>query len=216
MPPENWILRSLRAAALNARPRFLTPPVSSVLRATFERKQKQVRTTETAFLPREPTNQTAASDRSRNLNPNQAFTRTSEKRAATKKSAAKKRDQRSRNRQVLVVDDVADVTEMISLFLRHAGYEVMTANSAGEALTLASEQSFDLVISDIGMPEMNGYELAELLRAKSDYWSTPLIAVTGYTEYDDRGRSLSAGFNAHLTKPINPSQLLNLIDELLS
>ena len=116
---------------------------------------------------------------------------------------------------MLVVDDVADVTEMIALFLRHAGYDVTTANSAGTALQLAGEQSFDLVISDIGMPEMNGYQLAESLRAAKTYQTTPLIAVTGYTEYDDRGRSLNAGFNAHLTKPINPSQLLDLVDELL-
>ena len=65
------------------------------------------------------------------------------------------------------------------------------------------------------MPEMNGYELAESLRARDEYRRTPMIAVTGYTEYDDRGRSLRAGFNAHMTKPINPSQLLNLVEELL-
>jgi CheY-like chemotaxis protein len=118
-------------------------------------------------------------------------------------------------RRVLIVDDVADVTEMISLFLKHAGFEVTTANSAAMALQLAAERQFDLVISDIGMPEMNGYELAESLRAREDYKTIPLIAVTGYTEYDDRGRALKHGFDAHLTKPINPSQLLDLIDTLL-
>ena len=90
------------------------------------------------------------------------------------------------------------------------------ANSAAAAIDLANRTNFDLVISDIGMPEMNGYELAESLRAQAPYRITPMIAVTGYTEYDDRGRSLRAGFNAHLTKPINPSQLLSLIQELLS
>ena len=113
------------------------------------------------------------------------------------------------------MDDVTDVTEMIALFLKHAGYEVATANSAGSALELAGDQNFDLIISDIGMPEMNGYELAQSLRALTDYQSTPLIAVTGYTEYDDRGRSLRAGFDAHLTKPINPSQLLELVGLLI-
>jgi len=126
---------------------------------------------------------------------------------------------RSKNRaskpRVLVVDDVNDVTEMIGLFLKHAGYEVSTADSAPAALRLAGERAFDLIISDIGMPAMNGYELAESLRSLPDYREIPLIAVTGYTEYDDRGRSLRAGFNAHLTKPIDPSQLLNLMNELL-
>ena len=118
-------------------------------------------------------------------------------------------------RMILVVDDVLDVTEMIALFLTHAGFDVATANSANSALTLASQTQFDLIISDIGMPEKNGYELAESLRGRPDYQSIPMIAVTGYTEYDDSGRSFRAGFNAHLTKPINPAQLLNVIGELL-
>ena len=116
---------------------------------------------------------------------------------------------------ILVVDDVLDVTEMIALFLKHAGFDVKTANSANSALSLATQTQFDLIISDIGMPEKNGYELAEALRQRAAYQSIPMIAVTGYTEYDDRGRSLRAGFNAHLTKPINPAQLLNVIGELL-
>lgn len=117
--------------------------------------------------------------------------------------------------RILVVDDVADVTEMIALFLRHAGFAVMTADSAQRALRLSSENHFDLIISDIGMPEMNGYDLAESLRKRETYETVPMIAVTGYTEYDDRGRSLAAGFSAHLTKPINPSHLLTVIGELL-
>ena len=118
--------------------------------------------------------------------------------------------------RILVVDDVADVTEMIALFLKHAGFEVATANSAATALMITSQDQFDLIISDIGMPEMNGYDLAESLRKSDAYQATPMIAVTGYTEYDDRGRSFEAGFNAHLTKPINPSRLLSLIGDLLA
>jgi CheY-like chemotaxis protein len=123
---------------------------------------------------------------------------------------------RARRGTVLVVDDVPDVTEMIELLLKHAGYDVATADSAKAALQMARKQHFDLVISDIGMPEMNGYELATALRDLAAYNSTPLIAVTGYSEYDDRGRAVRAGFNVHLAKPIEPSQLLNLMNELLS
>ena len=150
------------------------------------------------------------------LNPKQAFAKSLRKSAAPKQRVASKRKPRQTTRKILVVDDVVDVTDMVALFLSHAGFEVATANSPKTAIELAAETPFDLVISDIGMPEMNGYELAESLRARSDYGGTPLIAITGYTEYDDRGRSLRAGFNAHLTKPINPSQLLNLIEELLN
>lgn len=149
------------------------------------------------------------------VNPNQATARTNRKRSAAKRPSRQPLSSTIFNPTVLVVDDVADVTDMIALFLRHAGYDVTTANSAASALGLAADQRFDLVISDIGMPEMNGYELAESLRSQSDYRQTPLIAVTGYTEYDDRGRSLEAGFDAHLTKPINPSHLLDLIRQLL-
>ena len=143
------------------------------------------------------------------------FARTASKRSSAAKRKTTKDPPAARPRSILVVDDVADVTEMIALFLKHAGFDVETANSANAALTLALQTQFDLIISDIGMPEKNGYELAESLRGRSSYQSTPMIAVTGYTEYDDRGRSLHAGFNAHLTKPINPAQLLNVIGELL-
>jgi len=145
-----------------------------------------------------------------------ALNKTTPSRHSAKNQSGQNHRERSTRQRVLVVDDVTDVTEMIALFLKHAGYEVTTANSAGNALKLAGDRCFDLIISDIGMPEMNGYQLAESLRALTDYQTTPLIAVTGYTEYDDRGRSLNAGFNAHLTKPINPSQLLELVGKLIS
>jgi len=117
-------------------------------------------------------------------------------------------------RKALVVDDVSDVTEMLSVLLTHAGYKVVTAASARAALDAASKQSFDVVISDIGMPEMNGYQLARELRVLPGYETTPMVAVTGYSMFDDKERSKSAGFNAHLTKPIDPRVLLDLIERL--
>ena len=117
-------------------------------------------------------------------------------------------------RWALVVDDVSDVTEMLSVLMTHAGYEVSTASSAPDAINLAREHQFDVVISDIGMPEMNGYELAMALRLLPGYESIPMVAVTGYSMFDDRNRSLSAGFNEHVTKPIDPRAFLDLIDQL--
>lgn len=119
-----------------------------------------------------------------------------------------------RKPRALVVDDAQDVTEMIAMFLRYAGYEPVMAFSAPEALVVAGTEQFDVVVSDIGMPGMNGYELAVALRARPDYQNVPLIAVTGFSMYDDRGRALESGFNAHLTKPINPATLLELIERL--
>lgn len=117
-------------------------------------------------------------------------------------------------RTALVVDDVADVTEMLEVFLTHAGYSVVTAGSAKAALAAAHQHHFDVIISDIGMPEMNGYQLAEALRQLPEYKSVPLVAVTGYAMFDDQQRSKNAGFDAHMTKPIDPHALLDLIEQL--
>jgi CheY-like chemotaxis protein len=116
--------------------------------------------------------------------------------------------------RALVVDDVPDVTEMLAMFLEHAGYEAVMAFSATEALEMAQQDRFEIVVSDIGMPNMNGYDLAVALRALPDYRDVPMIAVTGFSMYDDRGRALQSGFNAHLTKPISPTTLLDLIKNL--
>ncbi|HXM35998.1 MAG TPA: response regulator [Pyrinomonadaceae bacterium] len=114
----------------------------------------------------------------------------------------------------LVVDDAPDLAEMLSLLLTQAGYEVVTANSARAAIEAAQNTRFDVVISDIGMPRMNGYQLAQSLRALPGYAAVPMIAVTGFSMYDDRERSFSSGFNAHVTKPIDPVRLFELIEQL--
>lgn len=117
-------------------------------------------------------------------------------------------------RTALVVDDVADVTEMLAVVLSHAGYSVVTAASAPAALKAARERQFDVIISDIGMPEMNGYQLAREMRLLPGYETVPMVAVTGYSMFDDKERSTNAGFNAHMTKPIDPRALLDLIEQL--
>lgn len=116
--------------------------------------------------------------------------------------------------RALVVDDAPDVTEMLATFLQHAGYEAVMAYSAPEALEAAQHNHFEVIVSDIGMPGMNGYDLAIALRALPEYEDVAMIAVTGFSMYDDRGRALESGFNAHLTKPINPMVLLDLIKSL--
>ena len=116
--------------------------------------------------------------------------------------------------RALVVDDAPDVTEMFSVLLQHAGYEVVTVFSGRQALEAAHAASFDVIVSDIGMPGMNGYELAEQLRASDLHRRTPMIAVTGFSMYDDRDRALAAGFNAFLTKPVSPRDLLSLVEQL--
>ncbi len=120
----------------------------------------------------------------------------------------------TRRLRALVVDDAPDVTELLGMILRHSGYDVVTAFSAPDALEAARGGRFDIVVSDVGMPGMNGYELAEALRQLPDYEAVPMIAVTGFSMYDDRDRALAAGFNAFLTKPVNPLDLMELVERL--
>jgi CheY-like chemotaxis protein len=113
--------------------------------------------------------------------------------------------------RALVVDDNEDIADMLAAVLRQAGYNVSTAYSGPAALAEAFAGHFDIIVSDIGMPEMNGYELARALRAMPDYSSVPMVAVTGYAMYDDRDRALEAGFNDHLSKPIDPVNLTRAV-----
>jgi CheY-like chemotaxis protein len=132
------------------------------------------------------------------------------------KPADEKRSAQALRPRALVVDDAPDVAEMVTILLSHAGYEVETAHSARAALEAAVRAHFDVVVSDIGMPEMNGYELAERLRAMPEYASVPMVAVTGFTMYDDRARAAASGFDGFLTKPINTRDLLETLERLRS
>ena len=123
-------------------------------------------------------------------------------------------EQEFREVRVLVVDDAPDVLEMFSTMLRFSGYDVTSAASAAEALERASAMQFDIVVSDIGMPQMNGYEMARLLREMPGYTDVPMIAVTGFARYGDQTQAIESGFNAHLSKPVNPTTLLDLIERL--
>ncbi|HKG13368.1 MAG TPA: response regulator [Pyrinomonadaceae bacterium] len=133
---------------------------------------------------------------------------------AAVRAAAEANDARPARLRVLVVDDAPDVTEMIATLIRFAGYEVTTALSAPEAFDAARGDHYDAVVSDIGMPGMNGYQLAEALRALPEYARTPLVAVTGFTMYDDRERARLSGFDDFLSKPINPSDLIDILKRL--
>jgi CheY-like chemotaxis protein len=103
--------------------------------------------------------------------------------------------------RILLVEDHADTARMMARLLRGAGHDVATAGSVAEALTIANQASFDLLISDLGLPDRSGLELVRDLRARGI--SMPAIAMTGYGQEEDLLHSRAAGFAAHLTKPIN-------------
>ena len=127
------------------------------------------------------------------------------------KSVQQTQPSREGVRSVLVIDDYPDIALMIVALLKRSGYEAVAVFSAKEALDVINQKKFDLVISDIGMPLMDGYELARRLRSNKDYVSTPMIAITGFSEYADQQNAFNAGFDAHLQKPIDLTKLLKVM-----
>ena len=104
---------------------------------------------------------------------------------------------------------------MLTDILVKLEYEVVgEAENGVRAIQLYKEVQPDIVFMDISMPEMNGYQLAEALRQLPAYQTVPLVAITGYSMFDDQQRSKKAGFNAHMTKPIDPRALIDLIEHL--
>jgi PAS domain S-box-containing protein len=116
-------------------------------------------------------------------------------------------------RRILVVDDNEDAANSLAMMLELEGQEVSTAYSAAEALRAVGEMHPEIVFLDIGLPQMDGYEVAQRLRAQYGSAGPRLIALTGYGQPEDRARALSHGFAAHMTKPVNLEQLQKLLAE---
>jgi PAS domain S-box-containing protein len=107
----------------------------------------------------------------------------------------------SYTRRVLVVDDSADAADSLAMLLEHEGHEVTTAYSASAALEVAGRVHPDVAFIDIGLPQMDGYEVARRLRAAEHGHEIRLVALTGYGQPDDREEARRAGFDHHLVKP---------------
>jgi len=116
-------------------------------------------------------------------------------------------------RRVLVVDDNVDAAESLAFLLRLDGHDVSVANDGTEALTAVDANTPDIVLMDIGMPVINGYEVAKELRRRPGLKKKPLlVALTGWGQQEDRQRSQEAGFDHHLTKPVEPDALRSLLN----
>jgi signal transduction histidine kinase/CheY-like chemotaxis protein len=114
-------------------------------------------------------------------------------------------------RRILIADDNRDAADSLSLLLELSGHEVRVAHLGQTALSLAQTFRPDVAFLDIGMPDMSGYEVARALRQEPWATSLQLIALTGWGQEDDRRRALEAGFDLHLTKPVDPDLLQRLI-----
>jgi PAS domain S-box-containing protein len=116
-----------------------------------------------------------------------------------------------RARRVLIADDNRDGAEIMAMLLTHSGFEVQLAHTGPEALAIAEGQKPDFAVLDIGMPGMSGYEVARAIRSQTWGTAMKLIAVTGWGQEDDKRKAKEAGFDHHLTKPIDPGLLEQLM-----
>lgn len=120
------------------------------------------------------------------------------------------------SRKILIVDDNTDAAESLAALLQILGHHVRTAPDGPSALTLAEEAPPDLALLDIGLPGMDGYELAERLTALLGNRAPKLIAITGYGQASDRIRSEKSGFHSHLVKPVDFERVQTVVDELFA
>jgi PAS domain S-box-containing protein len=117
--------------------------------------------------------------------------------------------------RVLVVDDEGDARELLQRLLEGAGARTAVAGSTGQALALVGEQRFDVIVSDIGMPGEDGYQLIRRLRERHDAAALPAVALTAYAREEDRAKVIAAGFQQHLAKPLDPVRVVSTIASLI-
>ena len=116
---------------------------------------------------------------------------------------------------VLIVDDSQDTLEMIRVFFRSLGWRTLAAGSAEEALKMAKDERPSIIVSDIGMPEADGYEMIATVRETPGLEDVPAIALSGYAMEEDLSRALESGFDAHMAKPVDPDELFALVCKLV-
>jgi PAS domain S-box-containing protein len=116
--------------------------------------------------------------------------------------------------RVLVVDDEADSRELAVELLGSFGAEVITAGSADEAIAAISERPFDVLVSDIGLPAEDGYALIRRVRSEPNGRDVPALALTGYASPTDSKRALEAGYQRHISKPVEPDELIAMVTEM--
>ncbi|MDI1481297.1 PAS domain S-box protein [Polyangium sp. y55x31] len=123
---------------------------------------------------------------------------------------------RGEHRRILVVDDNIDAAESMALMLGYLGHETRMAHDGPSTLQIAATFQPELVLLDIGLPGLDGYEVARRLRAQRETQAAVLVAITGYGQEEDRKRARRAGFDHHLTKPVDHDRLISLIDTMVT
>ena len=117
---------------------------------------------------------------------------------------------------ILAVDDSASMRQMVSFTLKGAGFTVTEADDGQEALTKAKSQQFDLFITDVNMPIMDGITFIKNLRGEPNYKFTPMLMLTTESGLEKKTEGKAAGATGWIVKPFNPDQLLNTVKKVLS
>lgn len=117
-------------------------------------------------------------------------------------------------RRVLVVDDNADSRELTATLVEISGHESKTASDGGEAIEQANRYQPDAILLDIGLPDMTGYDVCRTIREQDWASEIPIIALSGRDGSEALTESKEAGFDAHLVKPVDPADLLDLLSAL--
>jgi CheY-like chemotaxis protein len=117
--------------------------------------------------------------------------------------------------RVLVVDDEADARHLVRRVLKECGADVAVAESAAEALKLVGSFRPDILVSDVGMPDQDGYDLIRQVRGRLAAKTLPAVALTAFARSEDRRRALLAGFQTHVAKPVDPAELVAVVASLV-
>lgn len=118
--------------------------------------------------------------------------------------------------KILAVDDSSSMRQMVSFTLKGAGYEVVEAVDGQDALNKAKSDRFDLIVTDVNMPVMDGITFIKNLRGEANYKFTPMLMLTTESASDKKAEGKAAGATGWIVKPFNPEQLLNVVKKVLS
>ena len=116
--------------------------------------------------------------------------------------------------RILIVDDNRDIAITLSMLLQQLGHQTRTAFDGGQAIATARSFSPQVVLLDIGLPKLNGYEVCRWIRAQEGLSKVVVIAQTGWGQEESRRKTCEAGFDYHLVKPLDPKALLEILSDL--
>jgi len=117
--------------------------------------------------------------------------------------------------RVLIVDDSKATRSMVAFTLRRAGYDVAEAENGRQALAAIEDSRFDLLIADVNMPEMNGFEMVRLVRGNAAYRTTPVLMLTTMVDIASKDRAREAGVTGWLGKPFLPADLIESVSRVI-